>query len=160
LRLRRLVQRTGVALLLAWLAFGLAQELRQAVRDHVLRPPSPHAELPWRYGTPPVRRLQRFLRRATRGIPADEPLGFASAAGARRNPEFFRYLWASYLLPERVVMPAPDAVATGRARYLVAYGIRLDHPALKLVWEDPGGAVYRIRRGGAPAEAPPAGAPR
>lgn len=146
MRARSLAHRAVMLLAVLWLAVALGLEVRAAFTFHVARPPGPRAGLPWRFGTPPVIRLQRFLRRATQGLPAEAPLAFASAPGEAGSPEFFRFLWASFLLPERDVVPSFDPDGMRHARFVVAYGTRLESPLLERIRDYGGGAVYRVRR--------------
>ena len=57
---------------------------------------------------------------------------------------FFRYLWASYLLPHRDVVHARGTAARHQARYWLLFGKRLDEPWARLVFEFRAGAVYEV----------------
>lgn len=146
------LQRVGALGVLAWLLWGLGVEVSETVDRQVLHPPKRQAAMVWRFGTPPARRLERFLERARPHLPPQGEIVFASASqgpAAAGGGEFFRFLWASYFLGDRTVIPSFDAAAGSRGEVWVAFGIRLD-PArfppgrFALLYEDPGGAVYRV----------------
>lgn len=105
-------------------------------------PPSESAPvLAWRLGTPPVDRLRRFLDAARGLLPSGTVAGFASPAGPVEAP-FFRRMWAAYLEPE-LNLPG-DTDASQQARYILAYGIRIDRPGVSPIQPLPGGTLYRI----------------
>jgi len=96
----------------------------------------------WRFGLPQVDRLDAFLRAARPLLPPGEPAVFGSPDDAP-GQRFFRYRWAAFLLPEVPLLPLDDPAA-GRARLLLNYGPRFEHPRLRFVRRLPGGQLYRV----------------
>jgi hypothetical protein len=144
-RLLPLLHRAGALLVLGWLLVGLGREIDRTLDRQVWNPPRGVGPDSWRYGTPQPERLRAFLARALTRLPPASRLAFASE-GDHAHSEMFRYLWASYFLVDRVVLPAYHSAARDHGDYWIAYRVRLGEPALEPVYEEPGGAVYRLRR--------------
>lgn len=146
--MRRALHKLLVLLALVWLAVAAVREGMLTVRRELLDPPVGLAPGQWRYGSPPVKRLRGFLRRAQKqvGFPAGSRLGLAVPSPG----DLFRTMWAAYYLPRQEIVPAASPYAYTETAYWVALSRRIDHPRLQLLYQDPAGAVYRVL--------PPAGA--
>lgn len=117
-------------------------ELGAAAKLHARAPHRPAGDNSgWRRTLHPIVRLEGFLARGTAGLPAGSRVAFASA---RDEPEvaFFRYLWASYLEPELVWIPAgaPEAAS---APYRVVFGGEVGGEGLEILHAEPAGTVAR-----------------
>jgi len=108
----------------------------------LLSPPTAQPVGLWRYGQPEPEGLRAFLLEARQHLPPDDPVVFASAATSG-DDEFFRYLWASYFLADRTVVPSFDARAERLGESLVAYQRAVDGARWEIVWEVDAGAVSR-----------------
>ncbi len=165
--LRRALHRLGALAVLAWLGRGLVTELATTVKRQLLAPPRRQAPIVWRYGTPPLARLERFVERARPHLAAGEEIVFSSprdGTTALGSGEFFRFLWASYYLGERPVIPAFDAAAGSRGTLWLAFGTStpdqfLAEPPTEPwpeLYRDPAGALFRRPPAPpAPGAAPP-----
>ncbi|HRC86474.1 MAG TPA: hypothetical protein PK413_12770 [Thermoanaerobaculia bacterium] len=151
-----LALRALVALGLIWLAVSLGREVREQART-ARRPDRPwHTAGLWRYGQASPKKLGEFLDRARPFLPAGSLVAFHSAPG-EGNPPFFRFLWASFFLPECELVPSHDPAAWEKADYWITYEMNIREPRLAPILEDPQGTVYRRLW---PAEAKPGtGAP-
>jgi hypothetical protein len=142
-RLSTLLHRAAALAVLLWFGAAWAGEVHRTVERQVRHPPRGVWPSNWRYGTPQTERLRHFLERAAAHVPAGEPIAFASLD----NPApagFFRFLWASYFLADRDLIPASHPMAGSVAKYCISYATRLDQPYLTRLYEDPAGAVYRV----------------
>lgn len=130
----------------AWLAYGFSREVYRTLDLEVLRPPPPRAAILWRPSTPQARRLQAFLHRAMESVPPGSRVAFATEATPSYEG-FFRFLWASYLFPGRLLIPEdqPEAQA---AEYWVTFRRPLERPDLVLVLEQGPGRLYRKAKTG------------
>ena len=142
---------------LAWLALGVVHEVQLAVNRQVVDPPRGVGPANWRYGSPQADGLRGFLARAAAWVPPGEPVAFASQPKPA-SAEFFRFLWASYFLADRQVIPSSHPAGGAEAEYWISYAVRLAEPQLELLYEEPAGAVYRrVRRTSTSGGAPPGG---
>lgn len=126
-----------------WTGYGAAKGIYQTLYWEAQERPTGPAAVAWRWSSPPARRLRGFLERAAAHVPAGSRVAFSSA-GTAENPEFFRYLWASYWLKEYTVIPGFAAEAVSRAEYWISYREPKEHPRLIEIYRDPAGAVARV----------------
>jgi hypothetical protein len=141
-----------LALVLAGTATAFLAEVHRKVTAYDTRESRTAGAIGWQFGIPQVERLQTFLRAARRHLPPGAGAIFASPEDMP-GQRFFRYRWASFLLPEVALYPLDDPTAERQVRFLLNYGPRFDHPRLKIIRRLPGGQLYRIR---APRPIPPA----
>jgi hypothetical protein len=139
--------RVALGLCLAWAGIALAREAHQAAFDltHESRHIPPVA---WRFGMPPVARLQRCLPAVESLVPPDSLVIFASPPGPM-GAEFFRRRWAAYLAPRLNVLALDDRQAPELASYLITFGGLGGLPPglrLELVRRLPTCGLYRILR--------------
>lgn len=154
-RLPRIAGSLVVGAWLAWAGFSLANDCRTALVEWRVRQAN---LLPnrWRFGNASVARLARCTAGVEGLLPRGSTVLFDSPAAADAA-RFFRWRWASYLLPDLdVVAPAavwdPKAandVAEGRAAYAIAYHAMPAAPPrshLDLSRQLDGCRLYRIVR--------------
>jgi hypothetical protein len=133
-------------LLLAWAAVALAYETATVRHDWNRRQENVPPCL-WRFGMAPVERLGTCLAGVKGLLPRDTLVLFSSPTAGPCDPDFYRWRWAAYLLPDLLVARANDGEALRQASYLITYrrqpeplpGCRLD-----LVRQLDGGRLYRI----------------
>jgi len=112
--------RIALALFLAWAGISLAREVHDAAFD--LTHPRPNVlPVAWRFGSPPVLRLQRCLAPVENLMPLGSLVIFASPPGPM-GADFFRRRWAAYLLPRSSVVALDDLQPPQLASYLVTFG--------------------------------------
>jgi hypothetical protein len=140
--MRRTLHKILVLLALGWLAVAAGREGWLTVHREVLDPPVGLAPGQWRYRSPPVKRLRGFLRRAGEQVafPPGSRLGLAVPSPG----DLFRTMWAAYFLPDQEIVPAASPYAYTETDYWLALARRIDHPRLRLLYEDRAGAVYRV----------------
>jgi hypothetical protein len=129
--------------LLLWTAFSCALEVYRCGWLRWADPWSAAEPSTWRFLSGHVERLDAFLNRIKRHLPA----GAAVAVSTEPGPEserLVRTLWVVYLLPEQRVRHARTVADGLAADYWIAYGTRLDHPRLTAVEETWEGALYRV----------------
>lgn len=134
------------AVLVTWAVAGWSW----TVLEHVRRPlrDPPRAAL-WHlrpYG-PRVSQLRGFLADVDAALPASATVAVALPVPPQDPGEhLFRYLWAAYLLPRHLVVPAYRADAA-RSQYWVSYLDAGDPPADAVeIARWPHGRLYRLRR--------------
>lgn len=136
-----------MALLLAWSAVALTREAVATRRDWNRRQKNAPPCV-WHFGMAPVERLRACVAGVEGLLPRDSLVLFASPAGAGPcNPEFFRWRWAAYLLPDLLVARPDDLEARQLASYLIAYRRPVEPPPgcrLELIRQLDGGRLYRI----------------
>jgi len=139
-----------LGLLLAWSGVALTREAVVTRHDWSQRQRNVPPCL-WRFGMAPVERLRACVAGVEGLLPRDSLVLFASPSAGLCNPEFFRWRWAAYLLPDLLVARPDDLEARQLATYLLAYR-RPVQPApppggrLVLVRQLAGGRLYRIHR--------------
>jgi hypothetical protein len=130
---------------LLWTGYALGVETvatvsRQTRPVRNIRQPSR-----WLPGTRHVLLLEKFLADVDARVPARQKRIAFSAPGPPLSDGLYQYLWASYLLPERDLVP-PGADLSGlNVRYLAAFRSRVDDPRYKVVARFDDGILYRIR---------------
>ena len=142
---RRHLVRIIPLLVVAWTGYGALKGIYQTLYWEAQERPRGPAAVAWRWNSPPAGRLRGFLERAAEHVPAGSTVVFSSAASAE-NPEFFRFLWASYWLPAHRVIPSFAAEAPTEAEYWISYRKPMDHPRLVEIYRDPAGTVARVER--------------
>ncbi len=137
-----------LGLLVAWSGVALTREAIAARSDWSRRqrnvPPCM-----WRLGMAPVARLRACVAGVEGLLPRDSLVLFASPSAGPCNPEFFRWRWAAYLLPDLLVARTDDLEARQLAAYLLAYRRPVEPPPgcrLELIRQLDGGRLYRIHR--------------
>ena len=100
----------------------------------------------WLPGTRHVLLLEKFLEDVDARVPARQKRIAFLAPGPPLSDGLYQYLWASYLLPERDLVPAGADLAGLKVRYLAAFRSRMDDPRYKAVAQFDDGVLYRIRR--------------
>ena len=140
--LRKLI----LGFVLAWGLLVMLREMSFALAQYDGRTSlNPRATIRWRYGTPPVERLERCLAGGRKLVPPGRVIVFVSPAGPQ-NADFYRWRWAAYLLPEHEVAPLRDSETGRLAEYLVAYQQDFQHPRLEAMAQLPGCRLYRVRK--------------
>lgn len=140
-----------------WAALGWGRELVRVVQLHDLSRQRPrHLGITWRFTLQPALRMRNFLERTRELLPAGSRVAFSSRQD-EGNSDFFRFLWASYLRPDCVWVPAA-AARDGQAELWVAYGQEEHREGLSLMHQDNAGSIYRIER--LALAAPPGAPPR
>jgi hypothetical protein len=138
---RRLI----LVLFLAWSALAFLVELadtfegwdrHESVRSDPIR---------WRFGERQVDVLERCLAEARREMPPGSVVAFASPQGPAA-PEFYRWRWAAYLLPEYDVLAISDPRAGELAEYLIAHRQPIELPRAEKVRQLTGCVLYRVNR--------------
>ncbi len=112
--------RIALALCLAWAGISLAREVQDTAFDLTHQRPNV-LPVAWRFGSPPVVRLQRCLAPVESLVPLDTLVIFASPPGPL-GAEFFRRRWAAYLLPRSNVVALDDLRPPQLASYLITFG--------------------------------------
>jgi hypothetical protein len=131
-----------MAILLGWTALAAGKEAVATFTLHARPPLNFRQPARWLPGTRQVLMLQAFLRNVDRLVPSGEKIAF-TAPGDPLGDGLYRYLWASYLLPERDVLPLA-AGGVAEVRYLAAFRSRPDDGRRwKVVAHLKEGAVYR-----------------
>jgi hypothetical protein len=137
-----------LGLLVAWSGVALTREA-MAVRGDWSRRQRNVPPCMWRLGMAPVARLRACLAGVEGLLPRDSLVLFASPSAGPCNPEFFRWRWAAYLLPDLLVARTDDLEARQLANYLLAYRRPVEPPPgcrLELIRQLDGGRLYRIHR--------------
>lgn len=144
-RVPLLVVRLGLLVALLWVGLSFVFEIDRTLEryrsGHWFYRGSPR----WRFGSPPVEELSRFLGKASSVIPPGRRILFSSLTDSNAA-DFFRYMWAAYFLPRHDLLRPPEDPALDVGEYWIAYHTTIDDPRLELILEDPSGKVYRIRR--------------
>lgn len=96
----------------------------------------------WLPGTVQVNALRATLEEADRRVPPGEPLAFQPST-EDLGPALFETLWASYLLPDRDIVPANRAQET--ARFLVSFHSDSIGPSYRLAARFQDGGLW-VRR--------------
>ncbi len=144
MRGRALAGRLAVAVLVAASAWCFADGWAMRTRRPSLLACVEAVPASWTFDCPAELRFERFLRQATRELPAGARL--AVAGPVERSPqEAFYAMWASYLLPTHSVYYVSDGPPPAKVDYVLAYGRRLEHPLLEMERRVKGGRLYRVR---------------
>ena len=134
------------ALLCVWAWLGLAKEAWIASTRLAGPPPNIKQPSRWILGSRQPRELAEFLGAVAAVVPKDEPVVFVGRQSGAQNQRY-EYLWASYLMPERDVLPAAAALDYPPARFVAFYGKHPGHEPGSLTIEvNAGGAIRRIGR--------------
>jgi hypothetical protein len=132
----------GLALLAVWSGVSFVRETysawTQVASREVLNIRLPGRWLP---RARQVAELQGFLAEVDATVPADEAIAFyADAPEAQR---LYVYLWASYLLPERDLLPLSQSDWRQRTAFVAIYGAAPADGDLELVEQFEQGALLR-----------------
>jgi hypothetical protein len=142
-----LLVRLALVLYVAWAGIALARETAAAAESWGLRQGNAYPCF-WRLGMAPVDRLRRCLAGVEGLLPRDTVAVFTSRP-ALCDAEFYRWRWASYLLPRLLLTRPDDYHGRQQASYVITYR-RLPDPLpgcnLVFVRQLDGGRVYRIDR--------------
>ena len=136
----------GIAL--AWGVLAFLRETGLALGEVDARAENRAAVPFWRLGTPQVERLDRCLALVRERVPPGRVVVFASPPGTVKGDqsEFFRWRWATYLLPQYDVAPLQGPDTARLAEYLIAYQRTIGHPRLEAMAEIPDCQLYRVRK--------------
>lgn len=128
-----------------WLAWGFGREVYRTLELEVLRPPPALPPVVWRYSTPQAVRLRAFMEQVGERVPPGSRAAFASKA-LGPDDELFRFLWASYWLPE-VSLALDDAASAHPVDYWITFRRPLERSGVALVFEEGPGRLYRVVEG-------------
>lgn len=134
-------------LVVAWTAFALVEETAGALAGWDHRAANAPA-CGWRFGMAPVERFQRCLAGVEGVVPRDSVVVFLSAPGTC-SAQFFRWRWASYLLPDLLLTTPEYQEGRQLATWELVYHTDPEPPpgtTLELVRQLDGGRLYRVRR--------------
>ena len=138
----RVIRKMLLGLALAWAGYAALSEVSSAVASYDRRDRRLASAIDWRPGMPQLEKLSAFTAAARPHLPPGSAVVFATAEDGQ---DFFRYRWASYLLPEVDLIPFAHPTAGTAGRYLLSYRRPFDHPRLVLLRRLPGGWLYRIQ---------------
>ncbi|HEX4955844.1 MAG TPA: hypothetical protein VF017_20845 [Thermoanaerobaculia bacterium] len=140
----RLLSRFAAVAALGWLGWGLGVEL---VRAEAVERKTRLWRMPatvWRFGQRQTELFRDFTLAAGRHVPPGERILFLGPAD-QPDTDFFGYLWASYHLADRTVVPSSHPQALEICSHVLVFGRKLEgDPRLELVWDDKLGALYRL----------------
>lgn len=126
------MRKAVLALLLLWSVAAFLVEVNDALEryDHQsLEYAHPSG---WRFDMPPVHELQSCLGEIAKQTPAGSMILILGPESDDNGAEFFRWRWASYLLPTHHIVTLNNPQVVQRAGYLLAYGGReASHPRLE-----------------------------
>lgn len=125
------MRKAVLALLLLWSVAAFLVEVNDALEryDHqVLDHAHPAG---WRFDMPPARELESCLAEIGKRTPAGSMILILGPENDDQGAQFFRWRWASYLLPTHHIVTLNNPQVVQRAQYLLAYGGReARHPRL------------------------------
>src|SRR6478752_6404367 len=119
-----MLKRLLLGLLVLWAGVSLLGEARRALTSWDARAEWETRPEDWRFGSPPVARLEACLDAARPLLPAGSRVVFASGQPPDRGLFYTR--WAAYLMPEQNVFSPGE----GTARYVLSWHAPLAGPEL------------------------------
>jgi hypothetical protein len=147
----RLWRQLALGLVLAWSLVALLSEIHGALDAWDHRASNRAMAGRWHFGSAQQDELRACLEVVAPQLPPGGSVVFVSPAGPN-NAEVFGWRWASYLMPDRDVVPlsAPQAQL---ATWLIAFRRPIEHPRLEpLAAWGPDCRLYRVRPGVRPPE--------
>jgi hypothetical protein len=137
-----MLKRFLLGLLVLWSGVSLLGEARGALTSWDARAQWETQPDAWRFGSPPVARLEVCLDAARRLVPPGSKLLFA-VPGEPPDRALFARRWAAYLMPARNVFGPGE----GAARYILSWRLPLAGPELagaRPVRQLPGCFLYEV----------------
>lgn len=139
--LRKLI----LGFIVAWTAWAFLAEMRAGLELYVQRDSRPFTPPYWRFGVRQLRDFEACVAAARPAIPAGSRVAFTSRPGPEPDADFFRWLWAGYLMPEMDILPYASFEGGEPAAYVLAFRREVADPRLEEVRRLPGGRLYRVR---------------
>jgi len=143
MRLPLPLKRWFLALAVAWTGVGLLYEVNERLTAYDQRGSERTMPALWRFGTRPPARLASCLAEVARRVPVGSTLTIRSQPGPG-EAEFFRWRWASYLLPLHDVLPEDKAQGAALRGFVVAVQRPIQEPGAVPIFERPGCILYRV----------------
>src|SRR4051812_39411358 len=123
-------RKLALGLVLAWSLWALLSEVNRAVEGFDHRASNHAMAGRWHFESAQQDELRACLELAAPRVPSSASIVFVSPAGPN-DAELFGWRWASYLMPDRDVLPLSAPQAPKLATHLIAFRRPIALPRLE-----------------------------